>query len=72
MVFASVSIHVLAKQVDLFDTLVCQVSDLGNDVIDRPRDLFTASVGNHAKGAVLAAAFHDGDEGCRAVTGRLW
>ena len=48
------------------------MSDLGNDVIDRPRHLLTASVGNHAKGAVLAAAFHDGDEGCRAVTGRLW
>ena len=35
-------------------------------------DLFTTGVRHHAVRAVFVAAFHDGDEGGRAISARLW
>ena len=67
---AAVGIDVLAEQGDLAHALVGQAGDLGEHVVERPRHLFAAGVGNDAVGAVLGAAFHDRDEGGRALDPR--
>src|SRR5690606_15590997 len=47
------------QQGHLLDALFCQVGDLDQHVVKRPRNFFAARVGNHAKAAIFAAAFHD-------------
>ena len=61
---AAVRVDVLPEQRDLPDTLVDQVGDLGQHVVERPRHFLAAGVGNDAERAVLAAALHDRHE-CR-------
>ena len=56
---AAVGIDVLAEQVDLGDTLICQADTFGDHAIEWPADLLAARVGHNAKTAILAAAFHD-------------
>src|SRR5205814_502164 len=60
---AAPGIHVLAEQRHLLYALGGQVRDLGDDVVERPRHLLAARVGHDTEAAVLAAAFHDRDEG---------
>jgi hypothetical protein len=57
-----VGIHILAKQVDFAHALFSQLYDLGDYVVERPADLLAARIRHDAETAVLAAAFHAGDE----------
>ncbi len=68
---ATIAVDVLAQQGHLAHAVLGEVDDLGEDVVQRPTDLFAAGIGHHAEGAVLAAAFHDGDEGAGSVDARL-
>ncbi len=60
----AIGVHVLAEEGDLLHALQAQVGDLGQHVVEAPRDLLAARIRHDAEAAVLAAAFHDGDE-CR-------
>ena len=62
---AAVGVHVLAEQRHFLHALRGEVGDLGQHVVERPRDFLAARVGHDAEAAVLAAAFHDRDEGAR-------
>ena len=64
---SKVGIDVLSEQCDFFDPLVGEVSDLGQDILKGSRNLLTSCVGHHAKAAILAAAFHDGDKSSRSL-----
>ena len=55
----SVAVHILAKQRDFFITRRRQSFALLLDILRWARDLFTASVGNNAVGAILIAAAND-------------
>ncbi len=61
---ATVGIDVLAQQIDFLHALVCQVGHFLQDVFKRTGNFFATGIGNHAKTAVFATAFHNGDE-CR-------
>ena len=61
----AIGVHVLAEQRDFLHALRGQVGDLGQHVVERARDFLAARVGHDAEAAVLAAAFHDRDEGAR-------
>ena len=61
----SVSIDILPQQIDFLDASLCETRHLGNHIIHRTGHFLAACVGHHTEGAVLAAALHDRDEGCR-------
>ena len=67
---AAVGVDVLAQQRHFAHALVGEAGDLGEHVVERPRELFAARVRHDAVGAVLRAAFHDRDEGGRAFDAR--
>ena len=64
---AAIGIDVLAEQRDFPHALRRQAGDLGQHVLERPRDFVTPGVGHDAEGAELGAAFHDRDEGRGAL-----
>ena len=63
---APVGIHVLAQQSHFPDALVGQVRYLGNHVVEGSAEFLAARVGHDTEAAILAATFHDRDEGCDA------
>src|SRR5690606_36374344 len=67
---AAIGIDVLAEQVDLAYSLLGEPGHFDEDVLERTRDLLATGVGHDAEAAVLAAAFHDRDEGRRGVDAR--
>jgi hypothetical protein len=67
----TIGVDVLAEQVDLAHALRGKVGDFDQHVLERTADLLAAGIGHHAERAVLAAAFHDRDEGARALGARL-
>src|SRR5690606_3512527 len=60
---AAIAVDVLPQQRDFAYAVLGQVDHLCQNIIEGAADFFTAGVGHHAKGAVLAAAFHDRDIG---------
>src|SRR3989338_885592 len=68
---AAITVDVLPEQGDLAYAVFGQMEDFAEYVVEGPADFLTASVGHHAEGAVLAAAFHDRDEGARAIDTRF-
>ncbi|MNQ51408.1 hypothetical protein D3C85_653870 [compost metagenome] len=67
----AIAVDVLPQQRHFPHAVFGQVNDLGNHVVERPADLFTAGVGHHAEGAVLAATFHHRHVSARAVDAGL-
>src|SRR5690606_13177675 len=66
----AIGVHVLSEQRHLANALRGEPRDLGEHVVERARDFVPARVRNDAEAAVLAAAFHDRDEGARAFAAR--
>ena len=66
-----IRIHILAEQRDLAHALAGQAFHLRKHLLERAADFLAARVGHDAKAAVLAAAFHDRDEGSRTGRARL-
>ena len=71
VVLTAPGVNVLAQQVHFAHTLRGKLRDFKQNVICRAADLFTTGVRHHAVRAVFVAAFHDGDEGGRAIGTRL-
>src|SRR5471030_919936 len=68
---AAIAVDVLPQQGHFTHAVFGQVNDLGDDVVERAADFFTAGVRHHAERAVLAAAFHDRHISARAINARL-
>jgi hypothetical protein len=60
---AVVIVHILAQQRNFAHTLLNQPAGFVEHLRRRPRELGTAGVGNHTKGAELVAAFLNGQKG---------
>ena len=67
---AQVGVDVLAQQRHFLHALFGQGDHVGQHVLEGAGDLLAAGVRHHAEAAVLAAAFHDGDEGAGAHLAR--
>ena len=65
-----VGVDVLAEQRDLAHALAREVRDLVQHLLERAADFLAARVGHDAEAAVLAAAFHDRNEGGGALRAR--
>ena len=68
---AAIGIDVLAEQIHLAHTLCGERSTFGNHIIKRAADLLAARIRHHAEGAILGAAFHDGNKSGRPLGARL-
>ena len=64
---AAVGVDVLAEQRDLAHALGGELPHLLEHRVEAAADFLAARVGHDAEAAVLAAAFHDRDEGARAL-----
>ena len=69
---AQISVHVLAQQGDFLDALVGQTRHFDQHIIQGAAHLLAAGVGHHTVAAILAASFHDGDEGAGALNPGWW
>ena len=67
---AQVGVDVLAQQRHFLHALFGQGDHVGQHVLEGAGDFLTTGVRHHAEAAVLAAAFHDGDEGAGAHLAR--
>ncbi len=72
VVFPAPGVHVLPQQVHFANALRGKLRDFKQDIVCRAAHFFTAGVRHHAVSTVFVAAFHDGDEGGRAISARLW
>src|ERR1700733_9509521 len=68
---SGIGVHILAEQGYFAYALRGQAPYFLDHLFERPADLFAARVPYDAKTAVLAAAFHDGDERGRSRSPRL-
>src|SRR5690606_19233100 len=71
MGLAAIAVDVLPEQGYFAHAIFGQVHALGQRVVERAADFFTAGIGHHAETAVLAAPFHDRYVGGRAIHARL-
>ena len=55
-------VHILAQQIDFSNPATRQTGHFRNDIINGPRDFFSAGVGHDAEGAIFTAPFHDRDK----------
>ncbi len=67
---SAVGIDVLAQQRDFLHACQRQLRHFAEHIVERSRDFLAARERNDAEAAVLAAAFHDGDEGGYALDPR--
>ncbi len=65
--FSAISVNVLSQQSDFLYALSSKLRDFNEDVFDGTRELFTACIRHDTVGAVLAAAFHNGNECCSCI-----
>ena len=71
VVFPAPGVYVLAQQIHFANALCGKLRNFKQNIVCRTADFFTAGVRHHAVSAVFVAAFHDGDEGGRAIGARL-
>ena len=71
MAQAAIGVHVLAEQGDFAHAALRQAHHLGEHVVERTAEFFAACVRYYAEATVLAAAFHNRDQGARSVHARL-
>ena len=69
---ATVGVHVLAQQRDLFDPLPRQSGHLDQHIVQGSADFFAAGVGHHAIAAVFGATLHDADKGAGTFHAGRW
>ena len=67
---AAVGVHVLAEERHFLHARCGERARFREHVVEGPRHLLAARIRHDAEGAVLAAAFHDGDEGRGAIHAR--
>src|SRR5262245_24754349 len=72
MAQTAIIIHILPQKRHLTHALLRQLCDLHDDIIKWPADLLTAGIWHNAETAILAASFHDRNEGRYAIGMRLW
>ena len=71
VVFPAPGVHVLPEQVDFTYALSRKLGDFKQDIVAWAAHFLTAGVRHHAVGAVLIAAFHDGNKGAWAFGARF-
>ena len=69
---AAVGIDVLTQQIDFFHALVGKAGNFNQHIFKRAAEFFATGVGHNAVAAILAAPFHDGYKGRRAIDLRRW
>ena len=65
--FAAVGVDVLPQQSDFFYALSGKLGNFDKDIFHRTGKLFSARIRHDTVGAVLAAAFHNGNKRCGRI-----
>ena len=61
-VLDAITVHILAEERDLADTVVHKGTDLPDNALGFSADLFPPDMGNDAIGAIIVAPLHDGNK----------